>query len=89
VYKVVKRNWRPVAESKSNPLEVKTPVKFTPETSETEDHDISAETSEPADGEQTKEDLQKEYEQLTGEKPDGRWSVKKLTEKIEETKGTK
>lgn len=100
VYKVVQRNWRPVPESKSTtsetksfPLEVKTddPVKFTPENREpieTPDHDTSAETSEPADG-PTKEDLQQEYEQLTGEKPDGRWSVKKLTEKIEETKGTK
>jgi predicted phage-related endonuclease len=34
-----------------------------------------------------KESLQNEYEQLSGSKPDGRWSVKKLSEKIEELKG--
>jgi len=91
VYRVVKRNWRPVPESKSKLLEIKTtaPINFAPEVTETQDHDISAEASEPAEGEQTKESLQQEYEQLTGEKPDGRWSVKKLAEKIEETKGSK
>ncbi len=37
----------------------------------------------------SKESLQSAYETFTGEKPDGRWSEKKLIQKIEELKETK
>jgi hypothetical protein len=72
VYKVVKRNWRPVSETKKPE-----PIEETQESTQ----DNSSEL--------TKEDLQAQYESLTGNKPDGRWSIAKLQEKIEETKGTK
>lgn len=88
VYDAVKKQWRPIPEPK-------TEVKLTTEVDQTstvvfeptQDLDISAEQSESA--EPTKESLQAEYELLSGEKPDGRWSVKKLQEKIQETKGSK
>lgn len=37
----------------------------------------------------TKDFLQSEYEALSGEKPDGRWSEKKLAQKIQELKDNK
>lgn len=37
----------------------------------------------------SKESLQSEYESLSGQKPDGRWSEKKLAQKIEELKESK
>jgi hypothetical protein len=43
----------------------------------------------PSQEEPTREQLIATYERLTGGKPDGRWSNQKLTQKIEEFKGTK
>jgi hypothetical protein len=37
----------------------------------------------------TKEELQADFEKISGEKPDKRWSEKKLIQKIEELKETK
>lgn len=88
VYEANAKKWKPAPESevkpteqKSAPLEIKTSdsVNFT-----------ESKTSEAQEApEPTKESLQAEYEALSGQKPDGRWSPKKLQEKIQETKGSK
>lgn len=40
-------------------------------------------------GQDPKDFLKSEYEALSGEKPDGRWSEKKLAQKIQELKDNK
>lgn len=88
VYQAVRRNWEPVEESES----LVTGPEADPEIKENLDilHQIvseeSADESDP-EGEPDKEALQAEYEKLSGEKPDGRWSVKRLSQEIEELKG--
>lgn len=99
VYRVVKNRWKPVPESKKT-LEIKREdiisddkiegikmglnaaaeaIRKQSEQPETQDQETS--------GEASKEQLQAEYEQLTGNKPDGRLSAKKLAQAIEEIKG--
>jgi hypothetical protein len=96
VYQAVKKHWRPVEEpivtismvsGKTNEPEADLIVSI--EASEGSAEFVHAGVIENNDITPSKESLQSAYETLTGEKPDGRWSEKKLIQKIEELKETK
>lgn len=91
VYQAVKKHWEPVEEEtvlgESPDI---TPPQISREDiiSNEEIAEIIDETLETLPTEKvTKEGFQAQYEQLTGQKPDGRWSEKKLIQKIKELKG--
>jgi hypothetical protein len=102
VYQAVRKYWEPVEQSESSEadpeitetiqvIEEDKKAASDPEIKENLDilqqivSEEYADESEP-EGEPDKEALQAEYEALKGEKPDGRWSVKRLSQEIEELK---
>lgn len=93
VYQAVKKHWEPVEEEFTSVVSenVETVVlepqlgtgSYTePAITITAQPEPTLETSQYY----PKETLQERYEQLTGQKPDGRWSEKKLIQKIKELK---
>ncbi|HZI25099.1 MAG TPA: hypothetical protein VFD46_08480 [Chryseolinea sp.] len=86
------RKWRIVSESVAQEVKKKADVKVAagktanPVTAPEKSTDDSG--SEFATISDEKETLQKEYEQLSGTKPDGRWNEAKLKAKIETLKPT-
>lgn len=79
VFKAVQKHWQLVEEQEATP-EPKRPAPQEPAPV------VTPQAPETTDPEPSKEDLQTEYEKLYGDKPDGRWNVKKLQEKIQEKK---
>lgn len=98
VYEANRKNWKPIEEPKTEPVKDPEPIKLTDPgekanleileqvTKEPLTEEIQESEDTPTEDETSIEELQAEYEKLSGEKPDGRWGVKKLTKVIEELK---
>lgn len=97
VYEAVKKNWVPADDVPEEYADYKDPetvhiiVEEKAATSDPEikeNLDILQQVVEEveAEPEGDKDALQAEYEKLSGEKPDGRWGIKKLSQEIEELK---
>jgi len=89
VFEANKNKWRRVAQKEVKQAESDNDEDGLLPPVITKKVDVKPTTEEQQSEEPSKESLQEEYEKLSGEKPDGRWSEKKLAQKIEELKDNK